>query len=48
MRVFFIFTAVLQLIYYDFDNFALIILNAYKNCKINVLEYRIEKYVTKS
>ena len=37
---FFISTAVLQLIYYDFDNFALIILNAHKNFKKNILEYR--------
>ena len=37
---FFISTAVLQLIYYDFDNFALIILNAHKNFKNNILEYR--------
>ena len=31
--LFFISTAVLQLIYYDFDNFALINLNAHKNFK---------------
>ena len=32
--------AVLQLIYYDFDNFALFILNAYKYFKIIILRYR--------
>ena len=40
MRVFLISKTVLKLIYYDFDDFALIILNAYKYFKIIILRYR--------